>query len=433
MTSNIPRRRVWTTVAAVVCLSVCADGAGEPEWLTRLKTWSDAVDRHQPGVADAAVLQVAAWSASDVKTVVTDFFELRKAVRAAQRAALRRSTPAKWVKGSIVYKDVRVWEGDLQALSAFKEVGADGGNRTLRRAAMLHADVAMLAPLDRSTKTGDPDSVTVVDGVVVGYESQSAHWGAGRQLLDAIEPAPAADPFVPLWYNAIAATLLGTSNLAAARPHLEHAADVLPGNANIQYEIGCYHQAGAAPIMDAARRMMQRTQAGKGGAAPEESTDDHWKAAERSFREAVVFDPAHVEARTRLGAVLLERGLIDEAASQLRLAAASAADDVLWYFAQLLLGQAEERLGRTDAAAACYAAAQSRFPAARSPRFALAALARARGDREQAWQPVAALIGPHAPAQNVADPWWGFIQWQQKPAKRLLAELRARAAEDRPR
>ncbi len=423
-------RRAFVPAALVAGLMLIA-GTGlpaaedDPLWLAHLKTWSHAIDAHVPGQADDAVQELAAWSADDITGVVHDFLTVRAAVVKALKAApQRRNRPF------VEYRNGRVWVDELQQLAVFRDSADDGPNRILRRAAMLHADVALLAALDRSTTTGKPDTVTVVDGVIVGYESQSSHWVAGRQLLDAITPSPEADAFVHLWYHAVAAAFLEKSNLSGARPHLTRALEVLPRDANMRYESGYWHQANAAPSIDAVRRLQGRTHTRwrSQGSLSDASTEDHLEDAERRFREAVTLDPAHVEARVRHGAVLLALDRAGDAAGQLRPAAAASEHPLLSYYAHLLLGQAEERTGRTEAAESAYERARTLFPDARSPVFGLAALARRRGDRDRAWALVAPLVSPEAADQEVVDPWWAFLRWQLKSSALLLDELRAAAA-----
>lgn len=424
---------VVAVVAAQPVLSLQADaghrpahvGATDPEWLVRLKAWSEAVTHHVPGKLDDAAQELAAWSADDVHTVVSDYFALIAQARRASRHTIA------W---EAEHKKLRLNTDEIRTMAVFRDHTPAGASRTARRAAMLHADVALLAPLDFSRSTAKADTAQVLDGVIVGYDSQSAHWLVGRQLLDAVEPDPAADPFVRLWYHAIAASFLEDGNLAAAKPHLERAIAVLPSDANVQYESGYYHQANAAPSIRAILIMQERTAArwnrsGAFGFAPGETLETHKKTAERRFRRAVTLDPSHAEARARLGQALLELNRAEEAGAQLRQAVVAAGSDAtLSYLAHMLLGQAEERLGHRQAALACYEKAAALFPEARSPRFALAALDRRAGNRATSWQALEQAVEPPVPEQLKADPWWALYRWQARSAKVLLGELRAMAS-----
>jgi hypothetical protein len=72
------------------------------------------------------------------------------------------------------------------------------------------------------------------------------------------------------------------------------------------------------------------------------------RRAESFFRGALSQDPAHAEARLRLGRAL---GLLDrhaDAASALRAASESLADSQQRYYGDLFLGAEEEALGRFE-------------------------------------------------------------------------------------
>jgi tetratricopeptide (TPR) repeat protein len=430
-TLRFVRLQAVVATLLVVAIAVPIDGraaqrANEsapapPEWLQRLSTWSSAVTDHTPGASDLHLVELAAWSADDVKSVVEDYLGLRRQLRGRGDGA------------EIEHKKYRVKAAELRTLAVFTAATEADANAILRRAAVVHADVALLAALDWSRSTGKPDTIQVIDGVVVGYDGQSAHWIVARQLLDVIEPSPEGDPFVASWYNAVATALLENREFSSAKPHLEHALDLLPRDAGLRYRAGCYHQATAGPALVSVLRMRQRladrTPKGRGGITTEvESPEGHWKNAEKRFREAVTLDPGHIEARIRLGQTLLQLDRPDDAAVELRRAAGTARDGDLGYLVHLLLGQAEERAGRWPAAAACYERAAAIVPDARSPRLALAALARRAGDRDGAWHDLQPGVTPPVPRQIDVDPWWRFFQWQSVPSKTLLDRLRASLA-----
>jgi tetratricopeptide (TPR) repeat protein len=413
-------RRFATALVLLVLMAWpgTAGSAADPEWLVRLKTWSHAVMHHKPGQLDPAAVELAAWTAENVHTVVADFLSLHPDLKQKRHASME-ATYAR------TYRKKTLGSADMRAIEVFQGAAPDGTNRVLRRAAMLHADVALLAPVDWSRSTGVADSVMVLDGSVVGLEGQSAHWVIGRALLDAVEPAPRDDPWARLWYYALAIEFLEGGNLAAAKPHLEHALKILPDDARVQFGSGYYHQAAGAPSVQAAyiaqTRLARRIRARSPGIDDAES---NWKAAEKRFRRALALDPGFVEARIRLGETLLNLDRVNDASGQLRQVAGGVGHPVLDYLAQMLLGAAEERLGHRPAAAACYGRAAALFPEARSPGFALAALDRRGGARLDAWRQVERATAPPVPAQADADPWWTFTRWHAKSAKTLLAELR---------
>jgi hypothetical protein len=394
-----------------------AAATASPEWLQRLRTWSRAITDHVPGRSDLALVELAAWSADDVKTVVDDYLALRRQLRGRGDGA------------EFEHKDYRLTAGELRELAVFSSIATDS-NATIKRAAVVHADVALLAALDWSRSTGAPDSVQVVDGVVVGYDSPSSHWVVARRMLDAVEPSPEQDPFVARWYNAVAAALIETRNFSSAKPHLEHGLELLPRDARLHLQAGCYHQASAGPTVLSVLRMQQRLADRvplnkRAGLTLVGTPQFHWKNAERQLREAVTLDPDLVEARVRLGLALLQLDRPDDAAVELRRAVAGKPDGEPAYFAHLLLGQAEERLGHDQAADASYERAAAIRPDARSPRLARVAIARRNGDRDGAWRDLRALIMPPVTRQTEVDPWWQFYRWQVTTGKALMDEVRA--------
>lgn len=419
----------------------------EPEsvWLDRLKTWSQAVTRHVPGRADAPVLTISEWTADEVTEVVNDVRMLRRQLTAAAAKTDRKSAkePAPL---TLNYRKHLLTVEQLRGIRAFDHVSGTDANQTLKLGAMLHADIALLAPVDRSRGTGSGGVVRSVDGRVIGFESQSVHWLVGRQLLDDVKPDPAADSFVRLWYHATSASLLTDGILADAEPHLDHAIDVLPEDADIQYEDGVFHQASAAPAVQAAMQVLLEQSAtpptgaralpwtsvfpkpgGSEMIQPRVVVAKHREEAARQFRRAVELDPHHVEARMRLGHALLELGRAKDAVGELQRTVGATTDPTLSYLSALLLGRAEAQLGRLDAAVERYTRAAALFPQAQSPPLALAQLAHRRGDRASAQQFVRRMLAQTRVDHPRDDPWWTFGRWQLKSAEMLLAELRALA------
>jgi tetratricopeptide (TPR) repeat protein len=120
-------------------------------------------------------------------------------------------------------------------------------------------------------------------------------------------------------------------------------------------------------------------------------------------------NPVLVEARLRLGRVLLALDRVDAAEEQLRLAEASAGDPVLKYLSHLFVGEVHERRGDLAAAAASYASAISLVPVPQSARIAAAHVAHATGQRAAAAKSVGAALSE--PSKD-ADPWWWYIRGQ---------------------
>jgi tetratricopeptide (TPR) repeat protein len=124
-----------------------------------------------------------------------------------------------------------------------------------------------------------------------------------------------------------------------------------------------------------------------------------------AFRKALAADAGHVEARIRLGRLLLLEGQLDRAVGELRTALAAADSPILRYFAQLFLGRAYELLAQTEGARQAYEAAVQLFPEAQSPRLALSQIALQAGRRSTAHEILEFLSRS---SRSGADPWWNY-------------------------
>src|SRR5262245_49432609 len=132
--------------------------------LDRLEAWVAAVNQHTPGTADEAALAINQWSAADLRGVWIDVGSLASLVREPSVSVFfvpgdpeLRLTPSGWATVIPVTQAGRStpvsYSGrDLERLRTLAvPLGspADGReNLLLKRGAMLHADVAMLAPAD---------------------------------------------------------------------------------------------------------------------------------------------------------------------------------------------------------------------------------------------------------------------------------------------
>ena len=143
------------------------------------------------------------------------------------------------------------------------------------------------------------------------------------------------------------------------------------------------------------------------------------------FRRALSIDPALVEARIRLGRLLVERRRHDEAARELATALAANPPRVLAFYAHLFSGRAAQALGRLDAAAGHYREAVALFPGAQSARLAQSQAALLAADISGA---LAAIEGMKKPggAPPVDDPWWEYPFGAGRDADALVRATWAR-------
>ena len=392
-----------------------------------LRQWLTAVERHVPGEADEPAIVVASWNRRDLASLfpyIRAYFDVLKLGPAAPRRSIA-------VDEMNVIRKLAVTSGGLRDPLRFA-----------KRAAMLHADVAILridrtpavmAFRNRAIVRRPPDAsiparsfATGVDGQYQGDSEGEGHWDAGRTILDFVRP-PAPDPDIQLWYRAGAAAMMAQGNYAEALPHLSHGLSLFPGDAQLLLASGCLYEVLGSPRIQTLVRRVQSA----GGQVAIEDERTNLTRAERLLRQALAVDKNHTEARIRLGRVLGEQGKIQEAAILLRPRAAGRDSPLLSYYRALFLGHVEDESGDSSAAAAAYREASEWFPQAQSPRLSLALLAVRTGDRDALTTTLALLRARVSNASTKDDPWWVYDMCEGRDADALTTELRQTTGEPR--
>jgi len=358
--------RSWRFCAGAAVLWLLATpGAQQPP--DRLTEWRAAVEAHEPGTPDKAVIEVSTWSGEELDAIV--------ALAKRDAVLLGRTRPAE-------------------------------ANESLLRAAVMHADIGRLIPEDTVRRSAKQRRLfLVLDGREQGTRFISIHWEIGRSLLDGIAPGPASLPGVLQWYRETSADLLRLGSLAEAVEHLPRARRIFPSDPEIMFMSGLLHERFSSPALQAAAAAVVANARGATSLSPARA---ELGRAERFFRETVAIQPDHLEARVRHGHVLGELGQHEPSVEALRAAIREGATGKLLYLAELFLGRQEEVRNNGAAARAHFERAAGLYPLAQSPRLALSQLSRRAGDRSSAQRELRVLMALPEDERQREDPWWHY-------------------------
>jgi hypothetical protein len=366
------------TAAALLLIASATVVAGQG---SHRDIWLDAVGAHEPGTWDAAAVAVSSWSNAELDALV-------------------RSLPLG-----------RGRSADMTS--------------TLIRGAMLHADVAMLAPPGHSRPLGPPGTtlprraVLAQDGQIAGVASEPPDWDVGRRLLDALDGGPATHPAARLWYRATLAVMARGEQLAAASSHFEHARKLFPDDPEVLATGGWLHEGFASPATQTLEESRGTT--GLSVAVPGRTVS--LARAHDFFTRALAVEPGFTEARIHRGRIAGLRGRLEESARDLERAVEEAREPLLVYLAALFLGGTREALDDLEGARVAYERAARLYPLAQSARIALSRLASRQGDRAGALRHAQQLLSIPADHPDRGDPLWVYQIGPGRHADARLAEL----------
>lgn len=373
-----------------------------PELYDKVVQWRTAVAQHDPGELDAAGIEIGHWPAADVRAVIGQITGL------ARLLANPRS-------------NAHIETLQVQSLLGLTRDEALHGNpnRILKRGALLHTDIALLASiLGPSSAGGGKTKWLIDDGRVVG-EDTDLHWECARLLLDAVYPRPSSDEMVRMWYLSTAAGMQSRRQWGNAVEHLKRARAIFPSDARILFYSGTMHEFYAGPHAQNAAL-----------AAPlvallaVDSRKSELESALGFLKEAVTAAPGFAEARLRLGRVSGLLGDHFRAVSELQQAAAAITDPLLLYYAALFLGQEHEMLGHYDEAREQFERAATLYPTAQSPRLALSHLALRSGDSPKVLFAMERVLTMPDTDPDREDPWWYYNVAHVRNADALLVGMR---------
>jgi tetratricopeptide (TPR) repeat protein len=392
----------------------------EVAWVATLRVWRTAVEDHQPGTRDAAAVGVNAWSRRDLTTVLTDLVSLRDLLLKAKAKLGQASGTISYSRHFFTIPDIE----DLLGLT-HDEVAQADFNRLLKRAAILHTDIAtLLAGESTPFQTPGNEMLRSQDGRASGFTG-TVHWEVARKLLDAVTPDPAGNEFVRAWYRATTAFLQYELNLAYADPHLERAREIFPKDATLLFDSGCLDEMYAGPLVQGVARS-----AGAVAGSKVRTPTSHWRQAERFFRDALAADAGMVQARLRLGRVIGLLGRHEEAIGELQRAVEASDDPLLRYYGEMFLGGERRALGQDAAARTHFERAARLYPSAQAPYVALSDIGRRAGDRTAALDTIRRMFSVTADLERLVDPWWEYHRVAFSDADQLMAQCR-RALETR--
>ncbi len=370
-------------LAAVTALVACTVGAAQSRadvgnQSSDLATWLNAVRTHMAGSADAPVSTIVIWPRERIRRVLNE--------------VLPTATPD-----------------------------------TLARALSLHTDITIV---ERTTpqapaSSGGRMEVELVDGREVRWVRRSFHWELSWQIASVLATRPGEGPRVAAWYRAVSAMLQQWANFGLAMQHLKHAHELFGRDPELALHQGTLHQAFADPRLQRYAR-----------AATAPRRNDPWApfhdapgtveterdAAERQFRRALALDPTLHEARIRLAHVLSQQGDDRQAVEVVRPALQDALPPFVEFYAAMILGRSEERLGRYAEAGTAYDRAARLFPGAQSAAICRSRVALALGRAEDAVEMVARVTGAARSAGD--DPWVSYLLFHVADAHTLLRAWR---------
>jgi tetratricopeptide (TPR) repeat protein len=408
-----------------------------PDRVDRLDRWIRLAARHIPGEIDPPLEEIAAWPNDELKQLWLDTEALVRLIRAGHSLSVRPKV--RYFAGQEARVRVLACAADgatfdnntcktllaaghlddeLARIAALSRTSHHGDRSyIMRRGALLHGDVGMLAPFamtapfDARTTAG-PQSfrIQIADGQSLDLYQTAVHWEIARMLLDFVMPpgtdrvAPSEDPMVRQWYRATAAWMQFREDHNEL--HLDRARRLFPNDPDILFLSACQRETFAgAPIQTAVRSAILPAGVRMSVAS------EQWelREAEQFFRRTLQVKPDFPEARLRYGRVLGGLGKHADAALELRRARDELTDEQLLYYADLFLGAEEEALGNRDDARTAYEQAAGRFPRAQSPWLALSQLARRDGDRGGALRAIDRVFALRGQERGELDvPWWSY-------------------------
>ncbi len=293
-------------------------------------------------------------------------------------------------------------DADLRQLSVLVRAAKVRGddNYIVRRGALLHGDVAMLAPESmeapgdvRPTGGLERFRMEISDGQELDLRQSAVHWEIARMLLDFVRPRgtdradPGHDDMVRQWYRATAAWMQLRED--HDKMHLDRARALFPDDPDILFLSGSQHETyGGVPIQTAVRSAVLPTGV---------TFDVGSEGVELRQGGGAVSARAGGQARSRRGAACAMGACSAGWGSTRRpppnCGAPSTADrSEQLYYGELFLGAEEAALGNREAARAGVRSRRGAVSEGAVAAVALSEMARRSGDRNGALRAIDRLF-----------------------------------------
>jgi tetratricopeptide (TPR) repeat protein len=435
--TTLPAAR-WLAIGATLAIVMMTTGwaarpaaqrsspAPKVSRIDRLEAWIAGVKRHEPGTFDDVAQEISEWGDEELKqvwidmsSVVTLVYEPRTAVFYIPRT--RQNPTSGWVP----YSDVERQE--LRDIAT--PLGEGHESRLLKRGALLHADIAMLAPQEkRATGVDGPIRYRLrsEDGRPVDFYAAVSHWEMGRRLLDRVRTrekrgaplrGPERDEGVRLWHLAAMSHMIQIGDLDFVE--FETASGMFPDDPQVLFMCASLQEVNAGAMRQAAFRSASVPGNVKFDVR---SRGEQLLRAEDLYRRALeAAKDSFDEARIRYARVLGQRGRHAAAVAQLQ--KVQPVEPLLEYYAALFLGGELEALGRDDEARRPYERARDLYPAAQSPRLALSRLAPTEAERTDTRAALLSVLGQPLARGMRDDPFWIYDSAPGRNTDRVFKQL----------
>ncbi len=224
--------------------------------------------------------------------------------------------------------------------------------------------------------------VAVVKGSSGDRDGQELHFEAARKLIGLVQSAEKLEAFEKRWLLVVGYYHLSQLDEKRATESFDAALALSPGDSQVVMAMGTVHEAmhfvdrsrdskspGSREAFPATgsssyRAMLERLRM-------DSARHDRLSDAEALYREAIRLDPERAEARLRLGRVLQQSALPEEAETEFRWVLQNSKDHDLLGAANMFMGRILENEQRYDAAVEYFRDATDHRPQWQAARIAL--------------------------------------------------------------